>query len=121
MPSSQLPLSARYAARQWGQLRSDQAELYRQKVVALEEALADPDDGAQAMEMIRALIDALVLTPEGGKLRIDLTGELAAILSIAQKDQRPRPEDEARAAQIKLVAGAGFTAVAALGVDARGA
>ncbi|MDF2763635.1 MAG: hypothetical protein K0S81_629, partial [Rhodospirillales bacterium] len=41
-----------------------------------------------------------------GRLRVDLTGELAAILSIAQKDRRPRPEDEAHAAQVKLVAGA---------------
>jgi len=47
-----------------------------------------------------------VLTPEDGKLRIDLTGELAAILSIAQNGQRPGPEDEARASQVKLVAGA---------------
>jgi hypothetical protein len=63
--------------------------LYRQKVAALEEALADPDDGGQAMEMIRSLTDALVLTPEEGKLRIDLTGALAGILSVAEKDQRP--------------------------------
>ena len=84
------------------------AELYRQKVAALEQALQDPQDGAEAMEMIRSLIERLVLTPEDGMLRIDLTGELAAILSIAQKDQRPRPEDEARASQVKLVAGAGF-------------
>jgi hypothetical protein len=86
-------------------LHPNLAELYRQKVAQLEQALADPEEGTQAMEMIRSLIDALVLTPEGGQLRIDLTGELAAILSIAQKDQRPRPEDEARASQIELVAG----------------
>ena len=75
-------------------LHPNLAELYRQKVAALEQALAGPEEGAQAMEMIRSLIDALVLTPEGGQLRIDLTGELAAILGIAQKGQRPRPEDE---------------------------
>jgi hypothetical protein len=44
--------------------------------------------------------------PVNGKLRIDLTGALAGILSVAQKDQRPHPEDEASAEQIKMVAGA---------------
>ena len=87
-------------------LHPNLAELDRQKVVALEQALQDPQDGAEAMEMIRSLIDALVLTPEGGKLRVDLTGALAGILSIAQNGQRPRPEDEGRASQVKLVAGA---------------
>ena len=37
---------------------------------------------------------------------MDLTGALASILSVAQKDQRPRTEDEASAEQIKMVAGA---------------
>ena len=41
------------------------------------------------MEMIRSRIDALVLTPVEGQLRIDLTGELAAILGIAQKVKGP--------------------------------
>jgi hypothetical protein len=87
-------------------LHPNLAELYRQRVAQLEEALADPNDGTEAMEMIRSLVDALVLTPEGGQLRIDLTGALAGILSLAQKGERPRPKDEARASQVKLVAGA---------------
>jgi hypothetical protein len=37
------------------------------------------------VEKIRALIDAIVLTPEEGKLRVDLTGALAGILCIASK------------------------------------
>ena len=53
-------------------LHPNLAGLYRQKVAALEEALADPEEGAQAMEMIRLLIDALVLTPEDGKRLRDL-------------------------------------------------
>jgi len=57
------------------------------------------------VEKIRALIDAIVLTSENGKLRVDLTGPLAGILGVAQKDQRPRPEDEVSAEQIKMVAG----------------
>jgi hypothetical protein len=45
-------------------------------------------------------------TPEDGKLRVNLTGALAGILSLTQKDQRPRPEDEAHASQVEVVAGA---------------
>jgi hypothetical protein len=87
------------------QLR-DLAELYRQKVAELHTALEHPTHAAEAVEKIRALIDAIVLTPDAGKLRVDLTGALAGILSVAQKDQRLRPEDEASAEQIKMAAGA---------------
>ena len=93
-------------------LHPNLAELYRQKVAELHTALEHPTHAAEAVEKIRALIDALVLTPGGGRLRVDLTGALAAILGIAQKGQRPRPEDEAHASQVKLVAGAGVTAFA---------
>jgi plasmid stabilization system protein ParE len=89
-------------------LHPNLAELYRQKVAALHTALEHPTLAAEAVAKIRALIDAIVLTPEDGQLRIDLTGALAGILSVAQKDQGPRPEDEARAEQIKMVAGAGY-------------
>jgi site-specific DNA recombinase len=82
------------------------AELYRRKVAELHKALEHPIHAADAVEKIRALIDAIVLTSEDGKLRVDLTGALAGILSVAQKDQRPRPEAEAMASQVKVVAGA---------------
>ena len=37
---------------------------------------------AQAFERLRALIEAVVLTPEDGHLAIDLRGELASMLSL---------------------------------------
>jgi site-specific DNA recombinase len=74
----------------------------------MHKALEHPTHAAEAVEKIRALIDAIVLTPEDGKLRVNLTGALAGILSLTQKDQRPRPEDEAHASQVKVVAGEGF-------------
>lgn len=36
----------------------------------------------QALEQLRALIEAVVLTPEEGDLAIDLRGELASMLSL---------------------------------------
>ena len=87
-------------------LHPNLAELYRHKIADLHKALEHPIHAVEAVEKIRALIDAIVLTPEDGKLRVDLSGALAGILSLAQKGQRPRPEDEAHASQVKMVAGA---------------
>ena len=55
---------------------------------------------------IRALIDHITLTPEDGKLRIDLYGELATILQFAAGKEKPAAEVHDGLAQLKLVAGA---------------
>ena len=63
------------------------------------------------MQAIRALIDEVVLTPEDGALRIDLNGELAAILRLCrdgQEKQKPAAFGDGLEEQMDLVAGAGF-------------
>ena len=55
--------------------------------------------------MIRGLIDAIVLTPEKGQLRIELRGNLAAMLTAAQKTSRS-PETGDLLVPVLLVAGA---------------
>ncbi len=67
-------------------------------------ALNQPDAQAEAAEIVRSLIDAIVLTPDNGKLRIDLHGELAGILALAADGKKP---DRVRSGleQIKMVAG----------------
>jgi site-specific DNA recombinase len=62
----------------------------------------------EAMELIRALIDAVVLVPDDGTLRIEVRGELAAILALSAGGKKPGPKDRAFAEQIKVVAGVGF-------------
>jgi len=52
--------------------------LYRRRVEALEEALADPAPAMAATEALRALIDAILVFP--GQRR----GELGAILRLAE-------------------------------------
>ena len=42
------------------------AGLYRQKVLALREALAHEDARPQAVEALRGLLDAILLKPEEG-------------------------------------------------------
>jgi site-specific DNA recombinase len=57
--------------------------------------------------MLRGLIEAIVLTPEKGQLRIELRGNLAAMLAATQQTKRS-PDTGDLLVQIKLVAGAGF-------------
>ena len=65
------------------------AEIYRQKVAALHEALAI-EEGHEVREAIRTPVEAIVLVPEEGRLAIDVRGDLAAILALGHNaNSRP--------------------------------
>ncbi|KQN33155.1 zinc ribbon domain-containing protein [Sphingomonas sp. Leaf38] len=90
-----------------GLLTPDLGRVYHEKVEQLTAAFKDDAVKAQAFERLRALIEAVVLTPEGGDLAIDLRGELASMVSLCadaetQKDSAGVTEEVLR---IKLVAG----------------
>ena len=68
--------------------------------------LVDPQQKAEAFDIIRGLIDEVRLTPERGELSITLTGELAGILSLCDSKKKPASSYEERAKQVKMVAGA---------------
>ena len=84
------------------------AEVYRAKVENLASLLLDPQNKAEAFDIIRGLIDEVRLVPEEGELRVDLRGELAGILSLCDSKKKPASSYEERAQQIKMVAGVGF-------------
>ena len=67
----------------------------------------------QAFERLRALIDAVVLTPEGGDLAIDLRGELASMLLLCAEaeTQKASAVMTEEVLQIRMVAGTGFEPV----------
>ena len=65
-------------------LHPNLAEVYRQKVAALHEALAAEDGGHEVREAMRALVEAVVLVPDDGRLAIEVRGDLAAILALGQ-------------------------------------
>ncbi len=88
-------------------LHPEMAELYRQKVTALAHALEHPETRTEASEALRGLIDAIVLTPDEGALRIELKGNLGAMLSAATNAKRS-PETGDLSLQVVMVAGAGF-------------
>lgn len=86
-------------------LHPSMADLYRSKVEELAAALQRDDTRLEASEMLRGLIDSIVLVPEGGQLRIELRGNLAAMLTAAQQTKRS-PETGDLFVPIQLVAGA---------------
>lgn len=56
------------------------AEVYRREVTELHKALENEETNPEAMELMRSLVDEIVLTPEDGEPRVDLKGKLAGIL-----------------------------------------
>jgi DNA invertase Pin-like site-specific DNA recombinase len=68
------------------------AEVYRQKIERLADALADSQASQEAASAIRSLIGGVVLTPgeRRGEVNATLSGELLAILDIASGGNAPR-------------------------------
>ena len=89
-------------------LHPNMAEVYRKKVDQLAKLLEGEDDKEEAFEAIRALIDRIVLSPEHGQLKVDLYGEIAAILMLSQGSKSPGSNFPSRAEQLVMVAGRGF-------------
>ncbi len=84
--------------------------MYREKIEQLTAAFEDDALRAQAFERLRALIEAVVLTPEGDDLAIDLRGELASMLSLCAgtETQKTPAGEPSEVLQIMMVAGTGF-------------
>ena len=78
--------------------------IYRQKVEALSQTLADPEIRPMALETIRGLISAVTIheTDEGTRLILD--GAITALVGLAQ----PEAEAFINSGSVKVVAGARF-------------
>jgi site-specific DNA recombinase len=91
-------------------LHPNLAEVYRLKVARLEEALNTPGVRAEAAEILRSLIDRIVLRPrpEGDGMAAELVGDLAAILTMcgeAQNGKGPSRLSPGGPSQLSVVAG----------------
>ena len=85
-------------------LHPNLAEVYRKKVTNLLESLNEESTRTEAAEAIRELIEEVRLVPDNGTLRIELFGELAALVNLANK----HPRSTEPGVQVTLVAGVGF-------------
>ena len=87
------------------------AEIYGRWVGRLEKSL-EGESPMEAMELIRSLIDHILLTPsaDGSGLDATLYGSLAQILSVCSELSgiKKRPEVDASGRLLSVVAGAGF-------------
>ena len=93
------------------QLHSNLSALYQSKVQRLAAALNEPGTAAKAGEIIRGLIDRIVLTSSGGILKAELYGDLAAIMGYAEGELRPdagAPGSAEPGTLFSVVAGVGF-------------
>jgi site-specific DNA recombinase len=89
------------------------AEVYKQKVTKLHEALTGAD-GTEALEAVRGLIEQVVVKPsaDGKGLEIELVGEIAAMVSLGHGGLPGSASDRVLFARsMKLVAGTGFEPV----------
>ena len=93
-------------------IHPNMAKVYREKMAQLTEALTDESRRAEAVDLIRGLVDKIVLSPTeiDGKqtLAADLHGHLAGILSLSAKTKKPLKESDFSVGSTKMVAGAGF-------------
>ena len=85
-------------------LHPNLAQIYHDKVARLTAALNEESNRAEAAEAIRALIEEVRLVPDDGNLRIELFGELAALINLTNE----LPRSKETGVQVTLVAGAGF-------------
>ncbi|SDE68929.1 hypothetical protein [Ruegeria marina] len=85
-------------------LHPNLSELYRTKVAELAQTLSDPEIRTESLEIIRGLIERVIVRHEGECIMLELEGALTAMISLAQND-KSRP---AAACSVKVVAEAGF-------------
>jgi site-specific DNA recombinase len=86
-------------------LHPGMAELYRQKVTTLAHTLEAAETRTEATGARRGLIDATTLIPDERVLRIELRGNLAAMLGATVQSKRS-PETGDLSLQVSMVAGA---------------
>jgi site-specific DNA recombinase len=99
-------------------LHPNLAQLYRQRVEALHEALKDPASSTEAIGTLRSLITRIDVH-SGTPPEIELTGDIASMVAVAMGEdagKRLRPlvtgdVSEAFAKSVKVVAGTGFEPV----------
>ena len=91
-------------------LHPNLAELYRRKVADLQSALAEPGTRTEALEILRGLVERVVLHPVEKGFEIELIGEIAAMVDLGAQNKTAGPKGsavpDAYRRSVKVVAGA---------------
>jgi site-specific DNA recombinase len=88
-------------------LHPSMAEYYRQEVGQLISSLNQPETRSEAAQLLRKLIDKILLTPNdtGDALRVDLHGDLVGILHMATHCKALSEEDHPLVHHISMMTG----------------
>ncbi len=92
-------------------LHPSMSDVYKNSVMNLRQALSTQDGQTEAADLLRSLIDRIVVHPpqtDGSDVLIDIEGDLAGILSVCDKSKKTAGLSPNDLVQIKLVAGVGF-------------
>jgi hypothetical protein len=90
-------------------LHPNMAAEYHKQVASLAQVLNREENRGEAADILRSLVDRIELKPNNpGKLEIDLYGDLAGILTLAAKKDRPLDQSDPSLQQVKVVAGERF-------------
>ena len=89
-------------------LHPNLATIYKEKITNLVQALNNPNTLIEANTAIRQLVERVQLIPVNGELKIELYGELAALLKLGTEPKDEHPQAQSEGVQITLVAGVGF-------------
>ncbi len=85
-------------------LHPNLAEIYRKKVGSLRDALADPETRSEAIEILRGLIERIVISAAGDGFTIELVGEIAHMVRLSTEAKSLGIEPYR--SSVKVVAGA---------------
>ena len=88
-------------------LHPNLAQLYRERVAELHNALIKPEMRTEALELIRGLIERVELHPNTDGFRIELIGEIPNMATLSTGTAES-VGSELRRASVKVVAGEGF-------------
>jgi hypothetical protein len=93
-------------------LHPNLAAIYRRKVTALQNLLVHEATRTEAVEIMRSLVDRVIFRPSEAGLEVELVGDIAKMVDLAQKSNENSPASRAVhdefARSIKVVAGGGF-------------
>lgn len=78
---------------------------YREEVEALKESLNREESRTQAADLLRNLIDRIVLTPKacGTEYAVDLHGDLAGILTVAAGKRQKISDADPLLQQVRMM------------------
>ncbi len=91
-------------------LHPNLAQVYRRKVERLQHALNDPEIREEAIQVLRSLLERVVVAPAETGFEVEIVGDIAQMIEIGMdEDQKKGPNlNERMARSVKVVAGVGF-------------